>query len=114
MLTIKRGTRLVKRFRLRGVDLGKEMESIEFLFKERLSEHAPMLFIKRWPGDDVEYDPAVGICSVYFSKNDTRLLAARSRIYMDTRITYADGVIPEATIKVFDVNDTLFHRGGIQ
>lgn len=110
METIKRGTALNKQFRLVGVDPENTIESIEFLFKSRLSENAPALLHKMHPGDETTYDQKTNICTVYFSEIDTRLLKAFENVYMDTRITYADGVIPETVIKKFEIHETLFGK----
>lgn len=111
MQTLKRGTQLVKQFRLRGIDMEKQINSIEFLFKARRSEQAPNLLYKKYPSLDTTYDTETGICTVYFSEEDTRKLRAHEKIYMDTKIVYNDGVIPEAIMKVFDITETLFKGG---
>lgn len=112
MHTLKRGTALVKQFRLVGIDLNKELLSIEFMFKARKAERAPTLlykkYHKKYPGDDVTFDSSLGVCSVSFSEEDTRALRANESVFMDTRIQYADGTIPESVIKEFFIAETLF------
>lgn len=108
MHTLKRGTALVKQFRLVGIDLNKELLSIEFMFKARKAERAPTLLYKKYPGDDVTFDSSLGVCSVSFSEEDTRALRANESVFMDTRIQYADGTIPESVIKEFFIAETLF------
>ena len=109
MHTLKRGTALVKQFRLVGIDLDKKgLLSIEFMFKARKAERAPTLLYKKHPGDDVTFDADLGVCSVRFSEEDTRARRANDRVFMDTRILYDDGTIPESVIKEFAIAETLF------
>lgn len=111
MNTLKRGTALAKQFRLIGVSADKAITSIEFLFKSRLSENAPTVIYKCFPGDDTAYDPETQTCAVFFREEDTRLLRACESIYMDTRVVYEDGVMPETIVKKFEIQETLFGRG---
>lgn len=111
MQTLKRGTQLMKRFRLRGIDLEKNVDTIEFLFKARRAEQAPNLIYKKYPSLDTTYDAETGICTVFFAEEDTRKLRAYEKIYMDTKIVYDDGIIPEVIMKVFDITETLFKGG---
>ena len=110
MHTLKRGTAVVKEFRLVGLDLEKELLSIEFLFKARKAEHAPTLLYKTYPGKGVTYDPEQGICSLRFTEEDTRARAANERVFMDTRIRFLDGTVPETVIQEFTVRETLFGK----
>lgn len=110
MHTLKRGTALVKQFRLVGIDLNKELLSIEFMFKARKAERAPTLLYKKYPGDDVTFDSSLGVCSVSFSEEDTRALRANESVFMDTRIRFLDGTVPETVIQEFTVRETLFGK----
>ncbi|MBR5867914.1 MAG: hypothetical protein IKZ21_00595 [Clostridia bacterium] len=54
------------------------------------------------------YDPARGEGTLRFTEADTRALPANQRVFLDTRIRFLDGTVPDTDILEFAVTETLF------
>lgn len=108
MNEIQRGTTPVIPVRLRNLDEGKEIASVEFVFKNRESENAPAVVYKKYPGGGVVRDGEYFMVSL--TAAETRMFVAKARLYMGTRIVYADGSIPRTTTVQIEVDETLFDK----
>jgi hypothetical protein len=106
---MKNGTTsiLPVRFRINGADV----ESIVFLFKQEKSNSAPEILTKNYPGE-VEYKEESNIFEVPFSEADTWLFTEDELFYMDTKLTLANGQIPETPIVTLRMHPTLFSKPG--
>ncbi len=94
-----------------GAVYDESIQSIEFIFKQDKSADDAILLHKSYTSPDLP----VGDCDdtgftllVAFSLEDMSALPV-GKIYMDTRITYSDGTIPETEIVSLFINETLFN-----
>ena len=110
MAFIKRGTTPTLAVQIDGIT-PEAVQRVEFTFKLRPMEKEPEILGKIYPGD-VSYDAEAGRWLVPFTEAETRLFRPRSDVYMDTRITLADGTIPTTEIAHFCVAETLFEAVG--
>ena len=106
MTQIKRGTTPTIRVRLEGIR-PEDVRSVEFLFKPVITDAGHVLLHKAYP-DDVKYDDSEKLWLIKLTQDDTRRLPKFKLVYMDTRITFADGAIPYTNIVDIQVTETLF------
>lgn len=108
MNEIQRGTTPVIPVRLRNLDEGKEIASVEFVFKARNSAKAPEVVRKAYPDRGVGLED--GVFYILLTEEETRDMTAFAKIYMGTRVCYADGTIPHCKTVPFTVDETLFEE----
>lgn len=106
MATIKRGTTPTIRVRLEGIK-PEDVRSVEFLIKPFVTDAGYELLHKSYPGD-VTYDDAEALWLIPLTQEETRRLPKYKRVYMDTRIIFLDGAIPDTNIVDMSVKETLF------
>lgn len=105
METIKRGTTPDIPVYIEGLAMD-QIAGIEFVFKARPTENARAYFTKAYPDSGVTLDDSGVAFVVALTEEDTRLLPAKSEIYMDTRITTINGKVPQSNWVVYRVEDT--------
>lgn len=108
MIEIQRGTTPVIPVRLQNLDDGKEIESVEFVFKARNAEQAPEIVRKKYPGGGVSKED--GAFCLFLTETDTRKLMAFTTMFLGTRIRYKDGTIPYCKTVPVHVDETLFQE----
>lgn len=106
MIEIQRGTTPVIPVRLSNIDTGKQIKSVEFVFKARNSEKAPDIIRKKHPDGGVTMED--GAYHVTLTEDETRSMTAFSTMFMGTRIQYSDGTIPYCKTVPIKVDETLF------
>lgn len=108
--TTKRGTTPTLSVTVSGLDEDKSLAKVEFLFKQKEKETAPVLAVKVYTGGGAT-DTAVytdGVFYLSFTEAESRQFKADDTYYMDTRITYTDGSIPMTEIMELYSLPTLF------
>ena len=104
----KRGTTPGLTLELVGLDV-ENLASVEFLFKQKLKESAEPLLRKVY--QDEPSDSAIFADGLFFlpmSEADSRLFKADDTYFIDTRVVYADGGIPQTEIVQVYSLPTLF------
>ena len=108
MNVIQRGTSPMLPIKLKNLAPDVEVASVEFIFKNRESENAPAVVYKKYPDGGVVRDGEYFMVSL--TEAETRMFIAKARLYMGTRIVYADGSIPRTTTVQIEVDETLFDK----
>lgn len=105
----KRGTTPMLAINLVGLD--KEVAKVEFVFKQKMKDTAEALVTKVYEGgvnDTVVVED--GVYYLNFTDAESRQFKADSTYYMDTRVIYTDGSIPQTDILKFYSLTTLFEE----
>lgn len=89
----------------------EDIQSIVFLFKQEKSHLAPDILIKNYPGD-VTYNEECQTFEIPFTEEDTWLFTEDEPFYMDSKITLANGEVPETAIVTLRMHPTLFNPQG--
>ena len=87
-----------------GLDIA-DVTSVDFLFKQKKSEDAPVILIKSYPGDVTEDE---GVFSIPFTEAETRRFKPGEEFYCDPKVTFANGKIPATEILTLNCNPTLW------
>ena len=107
---LKRGTIASLTVTFKGLD-ADNVEKIVFLFKCENREDAPAALVKKYPDNvNVDFGDGDGVFYIPFTEPETRLFSGR--FYMDTKIYYKDGTIPETNIVGLTMSPTLFDIRG--
>lgn len=107
----KQGTTPMIGVTLEGVDEKKGVASVEFIFKQKKKGAAEALVHKIYAGttgDSVVFEN--GNYYFSFAEAESRLFREEQLYYMDTRIVYTDGSIPQTDIVEFYSLTTLFEE----
>ena len=105
----KRGTTPMLAISLDGLD--KEVAKVEFVFKQKIKDSAEELVLKTYAGaanDSVVVED--GVYYLNFTDAESRRFKPDASYFMDTRITYVDGSIPQTEIVELYSLPTLFEE----
>lgn len=86
-----------------------DVTRVEFAFAQTKDAGAQILKGGAYP-DDYDRREGTNIIDVTWTAEETRLFTAGARFYMDTRVTLADGNMPETPIVTLIMRPTLFEE----
>ena len=107
----KRGTTPMLKVNFNGLAEDKTVMMAEFIFKQKLKEDDEALVVKVYSGsamDEVILED--GVYYIAFTEAETRQFKPNQSYFMDTRITYNDGSIPNTNIVELFSLPTLFEE----
>ncbi len=92
------------------IQIGHELDisgvaSVRFLFKQKLSEDAPAILVKSYPGEVTEQS---GVFFVPFTEAETRRFKPGEAFYCDPKVKLTNGKIPATKILILNCNPTLW------